>query len=566
MKNMKITRAFVIVLVFSCVALLCLGYSGVSAIQLAKTSQDHMYLRYFLPTTDIQEVKGHYYAVRLAYTKVLDEGFSADLAYEIGENEVEAGKHLAAYESAISDQEGKNLAQEIRSKLETYFEQVDQAVETYKNGSVISDEKRTEIRNGGLEVLKLVEQAVFDNIEQAAAIDKQSSETVIAGRNFFLILSTAMGAVLVVFILLIIIKTRKELRFIVNYMNLLSSGDFSQDIPQNFRKLRDEMGEIAAATDQMVHSVRAIVTGVSEECRNIGSLLNRTDGSVRQLNGEIEEVSAATEEISAGMEETAASTQEMNAASVEMETAVENIASKARDGAASVAEIRERADRLRDHSAATRKVAQGVYQNTYKRLKTAIDEAAAIEQVRTLSDAILQITSQTNLLALNAAIEAARAGEAGKGFAVVADEIRKLAEDSKNAVTQIQKVVSDVTQSVGNLAGSSEEVLMFLEQQVVKDYDMLVSTGEQYSQDAGWVYELADGFHTTSEQLLETIRNMVKAINEVTQTANDGASATQSIAQKVTVVVEKSGEVKELADTARGSSETMLQLVGRFKV
>lgn len=73
-------------------------------------------------------------------------------------------------------------------------------------------------------------------------------------------------------------------------------------------------------------------------------------------------------------------------------------------------------------------------------LEQALEDAKVVDQIGVLADSILNITAQTNLLALNASIEAARAGEAGKGFAVVAEEIRVLAEQSKDAVANIQAV------------------------------------------------------------------------------------------------------------------------------
>lgn len=356
------------------------------------------------------------------------------------------------------------------------------------------------------------------------------------------------------------------IKLAASHLGVVATGDFTREVPEKFKKSKDEIGILARAIDTMQRSMIEVIKGVVHESEKVTESVKSTGQYMTELNTQIEEVSATTEELSAGMEETAASSQEMNATAIEIEHAVETIASKAQEGAVSAGEISMRAGGLKQNAVASQTSANEVYINTQERLRKAIEESKAVDRIIVLSDAILQITSQTNLLALNAAIEAARAGEAGKGFAVVADEIRKLAEDSKNAANEIQNITGIVVSAVENLSGSSESVLDFIDRQVLKDYETLVKIGEQYNKDAEFVNELVTDFSATSEELSASIQNIIKTINEVASAANEGAQGTTDIATKSMNIVEKADKVMKQADISRESSDILVKLVEKFKI
>lgn len=328
----------------------------------------------------------------------------------------------------------------------------------------------------------------------------------------------------------------------------------------------DEIGRMTTSIMHLKDEFRKIITRVREESQGVEASVNKVKEYIFRLNNDIQEVSATTEQLSAGMQETAASSEEMNATSVEIESAVESIAEKASNGAATAHDINNRAEHIKNNFYSSKKNAADIFNQTSERLQRALEESKSVDNIGIFSETIMQIAAQTNLLALNAAIEAARAGENGKGFSVVAEEIRKLAEESKVAVMQIQSETKTVVASVKNLSDSANELLTFMSEDVNKDYDTMLSSAEQYNSDANTVGELVSDLSATSEELLASIHNMMQAIDEITNATNEGANGTTNIAQKASEVVVTSGKVLRQADLSRESADRLLEVVAKFKV
>jgi methyl-accepting chemotaxis protein len=387
-------------------------------------------------------------------------------------------------------------------------------------------------------------------------------------RKISLMVVSISVIMLIITILLITLTTKRITTPIIKsseYLKLVAAGDFSREINPKYLARTDEIGSITNAINDMKNSIKHLINSISDESSVIEQEVQDVMVNIIDLAERFDEISATTEELAASMQETSASSEEMAATSLEIENAVQIISEKSHAGEISAREIAERAEDTKRNVDSAQKKASVVFVDTKDNLEQAIVESKVVAQINLLTQSIMQITEQTNLLALNAAIEAARAGESGRGFSVVSEEMRKLAEQSKGAVMQIQDVTTKVTNSVDNLSSNSDNLLSFVSVDVHNDYTVMLNVAGKYSEDANFVEELVTEFSSTSKHLMSSIQNILAAIDGVAKAANEGAIGITNIANQASEVKNKSDEVKDQILRTKESTQKLKEEIKKFQ-
>ena len=358
----------------------------------------------------------------------------------------------------------------------------------------------------------------------------------------------------------------KGLNTAIDHMKVIATGDFSVKLSEKYIKRKDDFGELATSMEIMKSSIKTLVERIQNESKSIYTVIEDVDKNIFGLDKDIQNISKTTETLAASMEETAASSEEMSASSHEIEMAVRTIAQKSQEGSEAAAKISDRADNTKEKVIEAKQKTNNIIVEVGKRLEKALEDAKVVEHIGILSESIMEITSQTDLLALNAAIEAARAGEAGKGFSVVADEIKKLAEQSKETILQIQSVTNEVMGAVGNLSESSSDLLNFVSNEVTADYEVFMEVGNKYSEDSEYIDGLMTDFSATTEELLSSIQSITQVILELAKASSEGARETSENAESAISIKMQSNEVSELIKKSRESTMNLEKEVKGFSV
>lgn len=320
-----------------------------------------------------------------------------------------------------------------------------------------------------------------------------------------------------------------------------SRGDLRDEVP--VPKSGDEIESLAAAFNSLLSNLR-------ETVEQIDANVERTKESVSEISektalaaGQAEHVNKTVEEISLGAEQSAAATQ----SAADLVEKTYQLAS----------EVRGKADTCKkssDHMLSELKTSKETMDSLISGVENlAKENTISLEAVRDLAEEtkkvegiisfVGEVAAQTNLLALNASIEAARAGEYGRGFAVVANEVRKLADESAQAVQGITGMIQHIEQE-------GTRVVEQMAVQVQKANEE-VHRGQKANEAMDRMTESIHLVAGAVDQIAGMAKNQMDAIHEASSQSQEVAAITEQTsagAKEVTAITNEQAQNMELIE------------------
>ena len=500
--------------------------------------------------------------LQLIYEK--DKSKKAELVKNIQKNKDENSKYLSEYEKLPKTEEEKKIFEVFKEQLSQYRTLREDVIKLVEDNNYAQAEKQYK------EIPK-VRDAMFESISKITEINLNSAESanndinsIYTKSNMIIVILSIVGLAMAILIGLFIARNiAKPLNNIKDLAERLANYDFSNSIAIT---RGDEFGQTAIALNTAQENVNGLVKVIMENSQEISASSEELSATVEELSSKVETIDTAINNIAGSMQESSAASEEISASVEEVDSSANELSQKAMEGSDNSNKFKERATEVKKNSQKAIEESRKIHLEKKSNMEKAIEEGRVVDSIKVMADTIASISEQTNLLALNAAIEAARAGEQGKGFAVVAEEVRKLAEQSKDAVLSIQETIAKVQGAFKSSIDTGSDILEFINIQVMEQFDAYGETGSQYYEDSDFVSKMSEEIAAMSEEVTATLGQVSGAVQNMAisaQRSNEEADIIKDSMNETTKAIE---QVAETAQSQAELAQNLNEMVHKFKI
>lgn len=314
------------------------------------------------------------------------------------------------------------------------------------------------------------------------------------------------------------------LRGMADAARRIAEGDLTGDV-----KPLSDKDVLGNAFDTMTRNLRKITADIAEGVNMISSSAGEISTSTSQLAASAAETATAVNETTTTVEEVRQTAQMSSEKSKVVADTAQEATRTAEDGKNATEETGAAMTRIR-----------GQMESIAQSMVRLSEQTQAIGEIIATVDDLAQ---QSNLLAVNASIEAAKAGEEGKGFSVVAQEVKSLAEQSREATTQVRSILSDIQKATSAAVMATEQG------------GKVVETGVEQSTRAGGAIET----------LTHTVSEAARAATQIAASSQQQLVGMEQVVDAMENIKQASGQNVESAKQLETAARNLGKLGQRLK-
>jgi len=567
--NLSVKKKLVSVFSVVCIFIVLIGAEGILSSAKINDNAREIYSNNLISIMDLEEIQGNINETRANIITIVFERDINKLDKHIeaiDDIDKEHQKFLDEYDSLpVISQEEEELYADFKNDLLKYKElrtniidlakanNYDEAFKLYNSDVVTVTDNMLEKIQRCIDINQnLAKQSYLDNTTQFNSV------------RYTILIFTAVAFLSIIFIAYILGKNiMNPLKKITEFAQRLSSYDFSDPIVIT---RKDEFGQTGIALNNAQENVSSLVKAIIENSQNLSVSSKEISKTFEDLYFKAITIDEAVDTIASGMQDSSAATEEISASIQEVDSSVNILSSKAMEGSNNANQSKETSIEVKNNSQKAINETRKIYIEKQNNMAKAIEDGKVVDSIKVMADTIGDIAEQTNLLALNAAIEAARAGDQGKGFAVVAEEVRRLAEQSAEAVINIQNTIVKVQQSFKSSIDTGSDILEFINTKVDEQFNAYGETGNRYYNDSELVSKMSEEIAAMSEEITATVGQVSEAVQNM-------AEASQKSSEEAEIIKESMSEttrtIEQVALTTHNQAEIarkLNEIVQKFKV
>lgn len=380
-----------------------------------------------------------------------------------------------------------------------------------------------------------------------------------------IIFCVAALLVLIIISLLIVGQMLKPMKSIEGGLISLQHFDISDNKEiKKYCTRRDELGNIATATEVLIHSLQEITGTLKGCCNTLEDKADHLHKSSFELVEDVTDNVATTQQLSSALESTNDVVSSVNTEIRSINEVVNNILENISDSIHTSNSVIGSAQDMQVKADYAYRNGQDTLVQTKSSVQEAISSLSSLTKINELASEILNIAGQTNLLSLNASIEAARAGEAGRGFAVVAGEIGTLADTSRNTASSIQAICSETNDSIKVVNNCFNSIIAFIEEEVVDQFKDFAEKSTGYSVSVNEIKDQLDKVDEAVKQLETSVRQISDNVMDVNNITNENRSAIGVIVEKNESTALIAEQIQKQSEQNKELAQELDELIGKF--